>query len=76
MSENIIDFNEILKKRGEIYSFVLCPHCEEETNMAVIVAMLDRGNAVSSLLCCGPKCNGQGTEIVIENGFFGEIKGV
>jgi hypothetical protein len=73
---NIIDLNDALKKRGEIYSFVVCPHCEDETNMAVIVAMLDNGDAISSLVCCGSKCGGEGLEIVVNNGFLGEIIGV
>lgn len=73
---DVINFNDILRKRGEIYSFILCPHCEDDTNMAVIVAMLDNGNAVSSLICLGPKCNGNGLEIEVNNGFLGEISGV
>lgn len=72
---NVIDLNDILKKRGEIYSFVVCPHCQDNTNMAVIVAMLDSGDAISSLVCCGSECEGEGLEIEVSNGFFGEITG-
>lgn len=72
----VIAFAEKAKERKEVYSFIVCPKCEGRTKIAVVIETVEGVDFISSLLCCGPKCNGEGYEVEIDNGFLGEILGL
>lgn len=69
MTADIINISQARADRGQA-QFIVCPHCGDESHFLPVVMGGQEGRLfISSLVCIGPACNGDGYTLTINNGY-------
>ncbi len=68
---DVVDLAEKVLERGQA-SFALCPRCEDQSAFVPIVLKNRQGTFIASLLCLGPRCNGDGIFMTVDHGYIGD----